>query len=219
MLKILEEHTPELIDTPQLKKNKNNLLPPRKPLPVANNVSGEEDLSFEEVSQRSSEIDEKEARIIKFLEQEEIAIANPKEKEWEYAQNVKQKAFLFHSNSKKDIFAKRFTLDNADLFQKRRSSCLELGKAFLSPLNTKSKNPNEDESPPDSIHKKMAPIKRTNTNPFALRNFNPESPKKEEAENENVVLKHNNKSNNLSLLHHEILKDLMGMDLKNEEKI
>ena len=214
MLKILEEHTPELIDTPQLKSNQ---LPPRKPLPVANNVSSDEDLSFEEVSQRSSEIDEKEARIIKFLEQEDIAIANPKEKEWEYAQNVKQKAFLFHSNSKKDIFGKRFTLDNADLFQKRRSSCLELGKAFLSPLNTKSKNPYQEESPPDSIHKRMAPIKRTNTNPFALRNFKPESPKKEEAENE-IAFKQN-KSNNLSMLHHDILKDLMGMDLKNEEKI
>lgn len=214
MLKILEEHTPELMDTPKLKQN---YLPPRKPLPVANNISSDEDLSFEEVSQRSSEIDEKEARIIKFLEQEDITIANPKEKEWEYAQNVKQKAFLFHSNSKKDVLGKRFTLDNADLFQKRRSSCLELGKAFLSPLNTKSKNPYEDESPPDSIHKKMAPIKRTNTNPFALRNFKPESPKKEEIENENPSKQ--NKSNNLSLLHHEILKDLMGMDLKNEEKI
>ena len=99
MLKILEEHTPELIDTPKLKTNH---LPPRKPLPVANNVSSEEDLSFEEVSQRSSEIDEKEARIIKFLEQEDITIANPKEKEWEYAQNVKQKAFLLHSKSKKE---------------------------------------------------------------------------------------------------------------------
>lgn len=134
MLKIIEEKSPELNETPKLR------IPFVKPnrLPVAD-LQKEEDLSFEDVSQASSEIDEKEKRILKFLEDEDISIANPKEKEWEYAEKVKEKTFQLHSGSKRDIFEKRFTLDNADLYQKRRSSCLELGKAFLSPITTKSR--------------------------------------------------------------------------------
>jgi len=216
--------SPELKESPQLKLPLTRKAFPveipsiRKPLPVAN-LNQEEDLSFEDISQKSSEIDEKEARILKFLELEEVAISNPKEKEWEYAEKVKEKTFLIHSNSKKAGFGKRFTLDNADLYQKRRSSCLDLGKTFLSPLTTKTRNEFDEDYKEILVNNnERSQIKKHAANFFGLRTFaNEMNP--EEANDYDAAKKH--KTSPL-LLKNEIFKDfklLIPMKLDKMENV
>lgn len=68
-------------------------------------------------------IDEKELNILRFLEESEIFMANPKEKQFEYFENVKKNAFLFFAavdRSKSEH--KRFSLDSSSLLNKRRAS-------------------------------------------------------------------------------------------------
>lgn len=154
-----------------------------KKLPIAVN-SDVENISFDKLPQNSSEIDEREVRIIKFLEEEDIDMANPKQKAWEYSEKIRQKAFQLHTKFKREKPNKNFSLDNAHLFNKRRSSCLELGYKFLSPpsMKTCDQRRDFDESLmyPDSSHNtsestksdhKNSLFKRDSTKLFGIKPF------------------------------------------------
>ena len=192
---------------------------PRQPCLKFASSEGEEDLSFDEVSQRSSEIDEVEARIINFIDEEGILMTNPKEKAWEYAEKVKEKTFMNHSKCKNTINTKRFTLDNADLYNKRRSSCLELSSKFFSPDSTKmAKNENYEEHLDESFEnmKLKSIFKRSSTTdikPFAFTSFKLHMNSEEEKESSIE----NSKKFKLSTdMKQDLLKDFRLFKTKNE---
>ena len=209
MFQIVEEKSPFLYESP-----KKNLL--KNLLPVAN-LAEEEDLSFDEVSKDSSEIDEKEDRIIRFLEEEEIEMSNPKDKALEYAERIKEKMFLLHSKPKKDHEQKRFTLDNADLYNKRRSSCFELSGKFFSPDNMKSSKKerfDDNDLSEENLRtlKLKSYFKRTPTNPFALKTFKSNGVGEEEKEMHDF----NKKNKHSPTLIHDFLSEMKFLKPKGE---
>lgn len=209
MFKIEEEKSP-------LYPEKSPFLPKKIPRPRKKSLEPEE-LSFGEISANSSEIDEKESRILQFLEDEDITMANPKEKAWEYAEKIKGKLFISQNKSE---LQKRFTLDNADLFNKRRASCMELGSKFFSPDINKNKSHQMD------INTPKASAEKTNKNssnfrkplPYthgfhikALKNEENDSGSEKEPSNHHLTVPnedHHAKKHKTSPILKEFLKDL-----------
>ena len=92
----------------------------------------EEDFEFAEID-KNIQITEQEHRILKFIEEENIIMVNPKEKQFEYFEKVKQNAFLvFSTMERSHSEKKRFSLDGSSLLTKRRNS--------LQLLNQKQQN-------------------------------------------------------------------------------
>ena len=96
---------------------------------VSSDENDENDLKTEELG-NNYVMDEKETRILHFLEEESVLMANPKEKQFEYYENVKKNAFLFFSavDRSRSECNKRFSLDSSTLLNKRRASLPRLMK-------------------------------------------------------------------------------------------
>ena len=110
-----------------------------------NSSDDENDLKTEDIGTNFI-MGEQEQNILKFLEEENIIMANPKEKQFEYFETVKKNAFLFFSavdRSKSE--GKRFSLDSSSLLNKRRASLPRLIKGNESSAGS------ENESSPEVL--------------------------------------------------------------------
>lgn len=116
------------IKSPESMKDLTRLLAKKSQL---NSSDDDNDLKTEELG-TNYVMEEKELNILKFLEEENIVMANPKEKQFEYFETVKKNAFMFFSavdRSKSE--GKRFSLDSSSLLNKRRNSLPRLQKDSL----------------------------------------------------------------------------------------
>ena len=70
------------------------------------------------------EIDSMEERILKFFEEENILMANPKEKKFEYFEKIKQNTFLTHLllDRSRSESERELSLERSSLLNKRRNS-------------------------------------------------------------------------------------------------
>lgn len=103
----------------------------------------EEDLDFAEID-KNIQISEKEHRILKFIEEENIIMVNPKEKQFEYFEQVKQNAFLvFSTMERSHSEKKRFSLDGSSLLTKKRNS-LQLSQRLQNEELTDTENKNKE---------------------------------------------------------------------------
>ena len=111
-----------------------NLSKPLKPGKHTLKTTDDEDndLKTEELG-NNYVMEEKEINIMRFLEEENIVMANPKEKQFEYFESAKKQAFMILAavdRSKSE--SKRFSLDSSTLLNKRRASLPRLVKDGLS---------------------------------------------------------------------------------------
>lgn len=107
-----------------------NLSKPLKPGKHTLKTTDDEDndLKTEELG-NNYVMEEKEINIMRFLEEENIVMANPKEKQFEYFETAKKQAFLiFAAVDRSKSEGKRFSLDSSTLLNKRRASLPRLLK-------------------------------------------------------------------------------------------
>ena len=122
-----------------------NLSKPLKPGKHTLKTTDDEDndLKTEELG-TNYVMEEKEINIMRFLEEENIVMANPKEKQFEYFESAKKQAFLiFAAVDRSKSESKRFSLDSSTLLNKRRASLPRLVKDGL------SGNGSENDSSPE----------------------------------------------------------------------
>ena len=111
-----------------------NLSKPLKPGKHTLKTTDDEDndLKTEELG-NNYVMEEKEINIMRFLEEENIVMANPKEKQFEYFESAKKQAFMiFAAVDRSKSESKRFSLDSSTLLNKRRASLPRLVKDGLS---------------------------------------------------------------------------------------
>lgn len=176
-------HKCPAISPPFLKSDKNKCLKiGTKKKTLKSSDAGENDLEVEEIMINIM-MDEKEIRILRFLEEENISMANPKEKQFEYFENVKKNAFLFYSAiDKSRLEQKRFSLDNSSLLNKRRGS-FSLPR-LIKRESSNSSDDNENQNENDSKTQNNSPVNSENkglknvSNQKKKSNFNKFLPKR-----------------------------------------
>lgn len=113
-------------------KNLSKPLKPGKNATLKTTDDEDNDLKTEELG-NDYVMEEKELNIMRFLEEENIIMANPKEKQFEYFESAKKQAFLiFAAVDRSKSESKRFSLDSSTLLNKRRASLPRLVKDGLS---------------------------------------------------------------------------------------